>query len=648
MAPLDWRGHASLMYVSSPFAFAARRREARPVPLRARRCDARSEVLSRTMRLRRVAKAHAGVRLSADDVESDPRNGTSSASGTSSSSFGDVDRDQVATQVGQKELSRDDEPRAKGDHPERRRNHPGPAKMVFTVFRRLENIPSSEKGQHDWFVMLDRIVTDTRLTSKSCARALRLMVYFSQRSHAHASKMQEHLPKLNLRKRLDKDKFLAQLPYANDITLCNLVHAMASLDAPSARPTQKFVDAWFDAAGDLSSFSAQGLANAIWAWGKLEIPLPDSFLNSWYQGFQREISNFTPQNLSNSIYALACLGIVPDQERFLNLFVSAFKRNVNDFKPQHLANTLWAISKLGAVPQRDFVSFWFAGFDRALNNFNHTELSSIFWAFGNMAQTGYQPPSIFMKKLTSAFENDMSRARGRELAAVMWALGQLDLKPEMRFLDAWMRAFRRNIGTANSQALTNVIWALSKLELRPAADFVAAWKERYMSCDDQTGAGLSSALYALARLSITPEVRFLEFWYRSMIPCLPSADGHTLSQSMYAFGRLDIVPAEEFLTQWLGFFELKLEHVNQQDLSLSLWALARLDIRPDEVFLNKWTEAFVRQAALEEPLEEVEAMVTWACEKMVMSVPEFPERPGEEPRTIRGQQNASVANSDTV
>ena len=57
----------------------------------------------------------------------------------------------------------------------------------------------------------------------------------------------------------------------------------------------------------------------------------------------------SPQALSNTAYAVAELGLEPDDE-WMDAFVGALRTVMGDLEPQHLSNTLWALARVGYFP----------------------------------------------------------------------------------------------------------------------------------------------------------------------------------------------------------------------------------------------------------------------------------------------------------
>lgn len=55
----------------------------------------------------------------------------------------------------------------------------------------------------------------------------------------------------------------------------------------------------------------------------------------------------TPQNLSNTLWACASLGHVPERD-WMGFFYDAVDAHLKDFGPQDVSNTLWALAFYGS------------------------------------------------------------------------------------------------------------------------------------------------------------------------------------------------------------------------------------------------------------------------------------------------------------
>lgn len=103
----------------------------------------------------------------------------------------------------------------------------------------------------------------------------------------------------------------------------------------------------------LSAFVAQDLSHMAWALGKLkphgcaegEV---QTFMQAWSRSAVLLLHTFNPQNLSNSIWAVAQLGI--DDSGLISAFTKQASNLLGSFADIDLANVAWA---LGTLNHRD-------------------------------------------------------------------------------------------------------------------------------------------------------------------------------------------------------------------------------------------------------------------------------------------------------
>jgi hypothetical protein len=100
-------------------------------------------------------------------------------------------------------------------------------------------------------------------------------------------------------------------------------------------------------------FNPQEIANTLWALATAGVRLPGSLVESLSREAERKARDFNPQDIANMLWALATAG-----GRLLGSLVSLSReaeRKVRDFKPRGIAITLWAIAVLELFD--DFFSF---------------------------------------------------------------------------------------------------------------------------------------------------------------------------------------------------------------------------------------------------------------------------------------------------
>ncbi|GFH12317.1 uncharacterized protein HaLaN_07974 [Haematococcus lacustris] len=96
----------------------------------------------------------------------------------------------------------------------------------------------------------------------------------------------------------------------------------------------------------------------------LRFQLPATFLQSMQWRIEQVGSEFMPQEVSCTMWALARLGASPSAGLLVEFF-AATDRRLSSFKPQELSNMIWALAKVQHRPDKAWVDeFMRAAFHR--------------------------------------------------------------------------------------------------------------------------------------------------------------------------------------------------------------------------------------------------------------------------------------------
>jgi len=211
-------------------------------------------------------------------------------------------------------------------------------------------------------------------------------------------------------------------------------------------------------------------ANSVWAYGNLGINPGEDVLQEYAAFATHKINEFTPQNLSNFVWALAKLGVYNDE-----LFSTACWKAVQTmhaFTPQSVANFIWAFATLGHPPDAAFLRAAVAHSTSKLDQWAPQNLSNVAWAFGTLKDESliktYLPtflPAI-VAEVTSRLstpekEKDFSR---QHLANYFWALAVTEYNPGAVALRALLDSLQKRVSFCIPQELSNVVWSAAKLQ----------------------------------------------------------------------------------------------------------------------------------------------------------------------------------------
>jgi hypothetical protein len=132
------------------------------------------------------------------------------------------------------------------------------------------------------------------------------------------------------------------------------------------------------------------------------------WIEKWYTQTLPILNSFKTQNLSNTIYALGQLGIMPSPV-WMNAFFGASKEKLKDFNSQEISNTIYALGQLGITPLSDWRN---AFFDASQGQFKE-----------------FSPQNLSKEKLQGF--------NPQEISNTIYALGQLGIMPSPVWRDAF-------------------------------------------------------------------------------------------------------------------------------------------------------------------------------------------------------------------
>ena len=211
-----------------------------------------------------------------------------------------------------------------------------------------------------------------------------------------------------------------------------------------------------DQAGELVDLmDTQALSNSLWACEKLEIT--PSWLPRWLKRSSGVLGSMTPQEMSNSIYALgqlqekpsddACLAAFHERSllcaattfdisppAWMDLFESESCGRLSAFNSMDLANTIWAFAKLCHRPSNKWLITFLDASLAQLPSLNAQDVSNTIWA---LAELGVKPMSEWMAALTQPLMIFLDTLSEQHSANTLWALTVLQEYRNTAFLPLW-------------------------------------------------------------------------------------------------------------------------------------------------------------------------------------------------------------------
>jgi hypothetical protein len=133
------------------------------------------------------------------------------------------------------------------------------------------------------------------------------------------------------------------------------------------------------------------------------------------------LHTFTPQGLSNTLYAWAVLGVVPSPA-WCDLYWRVSAAALHHFEPQHLSNTVWAAAKLQLQAPPDWAGRWWVASQQALTRCTPQGCSNMLWA---VAVQGWAVPLGWAESFARVTQPRLAQWPEQALTNCCWAWGTL-------------------------------------------------------------------------------------------------------------------------------------------------------------------------------------------------------------------------------
>jgi hypothetical protein len=180
---------------------------------------------------------------------------------------------------------------------------------------------------------------------------------------------------------------------------------------------------WHFSAAKLSEFKPQDFSNTLYAFGQLGITPSDYWLPRFWHVSVVKLSEFDPQAFSNTLYGCGQLGLTPPAD-WLEHYWHASATTLAGFTPQGLSNTLYACGQLGITPPADWLQRFWRACAAKLGDFMPQNLSNTLLACGLLDT---RPPSVWLQSFSSAWEQALPGMSQQDWANTAFALAMLGL-----------------------------------------------------------------------------------------------------------------------------------------------------------------------------------------------------------------------------
>jgi len=372
------------------------------------------------------------------------------------------------------------------------------------------------------------------------------------------------------------DAFTHHLPDATSSEMVSAIWSMSLHYRNGMIMSQEFVDKWTNHfEHNAYMFNAFELATILLSCAHMKYRPSDHFVNIWTDCMRKNFDKMNPQALSNMIWAAARLNL-PLDTKFVTEWFACFQKHANGCGEQALSSIIWAISCLNIKPP---LSFWSVFCNCLEKNapLSAQSISVIFWACARMQ---LNPPAFLVNSLGEiAASHRFGDVRGQGLANIIWSLSKLQIYPTSDFMQHWYSRFLA-LNDMNPRELNAVVWAFGRLDLKPSHEVVNHCIVQSLKARGRfTLRQLASVMRSLTKLSSS--MRSHDNVYllaEAGIPLFPSADLLSLVAYLDALARLGLKPNPGILKEWVK--ELKKRDVDVESKRAIESSLQNMGIRP--------------------------------------------------------------------
>ncbi|KAH9257353.1 hypothetical protein BASA81_004510 [Batrachochytrium salamandrivorans] len=203
------------------------------------------------------------------------------------------------------------------------------------------------------------------------------------------------------------------------------------------------------------------LSNSMWALAKLGLDKDTALCQAVYD--KTTVAKCSPQSLANILWAFAKQGFTP-KDKFARLLVELQQAKLDHFSPQALSLCMWSLASLGATPCAElFDTFLREMSRRKFDSFAPQNYSHMVWALCAFNMRGDKDGTFLLEvcdAMTVANGNVIQNCREVDLASLAMSLSSLAVQHD-RIIDQIAHECARRITKFTSEELINLMWAFA-------------------------------------------------------------------------------------------------------------------------------------------------------------------------------------------
>ncbi|MEW5300527.1 MAG: hypothetical protein WDW36_003456 [Sanguina aurantia] len=277
----------------------------------------------------------------------------------------------------------------------------------------------------------------------------------------------------------------------------------------------------------LSAFTPRQLSNTLWALARLGIHPGTAVLHAFHTQAAAMVGRFNSVDVSSTLVALGVLSAHTDTQvpaELVSALVAQLIQELPLASDQSLANSLWALAALRTCPGHADMEKLFVALQPRARQLHPRALSQVLWA---CATLGVILPQEFVLEMLRATRGPVALAAfsPQSLSNILWALAAAGLGTAL-VADGWMSAFltcvQGRLGEFSPQSISNLVTALCKLKFAAPPEWMsAAVNQLHRSRDPAGPQATANVLWALAKMGYSFNTQGLDAMVRLVARRLP-------------------------------------------------------------------------------------------------------------------------------
>jgi hypothetical protein len=284
-------------------------------------------------------------------------------------------------------------------------------------------------------------------------------------------------------------------------------------------------------------------------------------------------SDMEPQEVSNTIWSYAKLGLTPGAQALAALEVAVLRVG-SGMKPQETANTVWAFGTLGMMPGEESRAALEAAVVRVGPSMNPQDTANIAWSFATL---GLTPRAEAQVALEAAVVRVGPSMNAQATANTAWSFATLGLTPGAKARAALEAAVLRVGPSMNPQATANTAWGFGTLGLMPGGKARAALEAAVV----RVGPGMNAqetanTAWSFATLGLMPRAETWAALEAGMVRVGPGMSPQAVANAALSFATLGLTPGAEARAALEAAVVRVGPGMNVQHVANTLWSFTTL------------------------------------------------------------------------